>query len=157
MRRSAVISSCGQYRYRLTRGWDDGPTVAWVMLNPSTADAHEDDPTIRKCVGFSRRWGYGSLTVVNLFALRSTDPRALRTAPDPFGPDNVRYVDEALLAADLTVAAWGGGISHAKGRGSIRGRAIRSWPGAKMLGTTKAGEPRHPLMLAYSTPLEPAA
>lgn len=157
MKRSAVISSCGRFRYRLTRGWADGPTVTWVMLNPSTADAHVDDPTIRKCVGFSQRWGYGSLTVVNLFALRSTDPSALRTAPDPFGPDNVRYVDEALLSADLSVVAWGGGISHAKGRGTTRGRAIRSWPGTMMLGTTKAGEPRHPLMLAYSTPLERAA
>src|SRR5687768_14824465 len=79
--RDARFSDCGTYRYNLTRLWDARLIrVCWVMLNPSTADQHEDDATIRRCIGFSRSWGAGALTVVNLFAFRATQPRDLWAA-----------------------------------------------------------------------------
>lgn len=145
--RSAVISPDGIYRYELRRIWGD-PTrlVGWIMLNPSTADADLDDPTIRRCVGFAREWGYGGIVVRNLFALRATDPAALKVHPDPVGPEN----DEWLLAAGqdaLTICAWG---AH----GSLRGRGtgvrdLLTAGGAQLhhLGLTKDGSPRHPLYL----------
>src|SRR5712664_2208515 len=87
--RSAGFSCCGLYRYWLRRHWDaELPPVCFVMLNPSTADAERDDPTIRRCCGFSRRWGYGGIVVVNLYAFRTSDPCCLRNAVHPVGPEN---------------------------------------------------------------------
>jgi len=83
--RSAVLSDCGTYRYSLTRRWSPGPLLGWVMLNPSRADALVDDPTIRRCVGFARRWGFAGIVVRNLYALRATDPRELSRHPAPVG------------------------------------------------------------------------
>src|SRR5437588_2477108 len=92
-RGSAVFSPDGRYRYLLTRRLGRSRRVAtFIMLNPSTADAINNDPTIRKCVGFARRWGCGLLQVVNLFALRATEPRVLRAAADPVGPENSRWI-----------------------------------------------------------------
>ncbi len=92
-RNGAVLSADGVYRYRLWRTWDASkPTLAFLMLNPSTADATEDDPTIRRCLGFAKEWGYGSLVVVNLFALRSPNPDALRENDDPVGPENGEHL-----------------------------------------------------------------
>lgn len=89
---TAGISECGTYRYWLCREWSPGlDSLVWLMLNPSTADATQDDPTIRRCMGFARRWGYGGITVVNLYAYRATNPRDLLTAADPVGPENDRY------------------------------------------------------------------
>ena len=105
----AVFSDDMVYRYRLWRTWDpELPTCLFLMLNPSTADHEQNDPTIRRCLDFAKQWGYGQLLVGNLFALRSTNPQNLRHHPEPTGgPDN----DDALLAmheeANLTVAAWG--------------------------------------------------
>jgi hypothetical protein len=83
--RGATLSDCGRYRYRLWRRWADGPTVLFVMLNPSTADADVDDPTIRRCIGFARSWGAGALEVVNLYAWRATQPAELKAAVGPVG------------------------------------------------------------------------
>ena len=77
------------------------------MLNPSTADAERDDPTIRRCIGFSRAWGFGGAEMVNLFALRSTDPGRLREAADPVGPGNVAHIADAARGATQVIAAWG--------------------------------------------------
>lgn len=151
---SAVISDDGVYRYSLTRRWGDGPSAVFIMLNPSTADATQDDPTIRRCIGFAKREGCASLTVVNLFAYRATDPRALLDAEDPQGPDNSRHITRALLNADLRIAAWGAfQWTH---RERLRRPYVEDWAGGKpllCLGTTSAGAPRHPLYVKGDQPL----
>lgn len=155
MERWADLSECGTYRYRLWRRWDHAlPSVLWVMLNPSTADAEIDDPTIKKCVGFSTRWGAGAIEVVNLFAFRATNPHELTRTDDAAGPRNPRALRAAILAGHgAKIVAWGG---FDRGR-VVANRARRfredvGHHGFKCLGTTKHGQPRHPLMLAYSTP-----
>jgi hypothetical protein len=151
--RGAVIDDTGDYRYALWRAWDANlPWLLWVMLNPSKADALKDDLTICKCVGFSKLWGYGGLYVVNLFALRSTDPKALYSAADPVGPRNDEYIREAADECEGAVCAWG---AH----GALRDRnahvkyLVRQFVRGPVwcLGLTKEGEPRHPGRLGYST------
>ena len=115
--------------------------MTWVMLNPSTADADTDDPTIRRCVGFAQTWGFGAIVVVNLFALRSTDPQRLRTHPDPIGPENDRFIWQATESSLLSVAAWG---NH----GSLRGDEVAAMiPRLQVLKMTGGGQPAHPLYL----------
>src|SRR5436309_3459089 len=105
---AAVISPDGLYRYILTRRWSaEGKTVVFIGLNPSTADDVRDDPTIRRCIGFAKSWGGSTLIMVNLFALRSTDPLALLRASDPVGPQNDSWLRSAVHAADVSIAAWG--------------------------------------------------
>lgn len=156
-RKSAVISECGRYRYALLRRWGDAPTFAtFVLLNPSTADAEQDDPTIRRCIGFAKAWGLAALRVVNVYALRSTDPEALRRADDPVGPLNDRYLTRHAEAARdegmPLVAAWG---AHADPN---RVRQVLALPGMTALtalGTTKDGHPRHPLYLPAAAARHP--
>jgi hypothetical protein len=148
--KTAVISDCGTYRYLLTRTWDGSlPHVGFIMLNPSTANADTDDPTIRRCIGFAKAWGYGGIAVRNLYALRSTDPKALRGHPDPHGPDNYRYV-EAAADDHLTVCAWGANADPIDSRGLID--ALIGWGGRPHhLGLTKDGFPKRPLYLRADT------
>lgn len=105
---TAVYSPCRTYRYALTRQWGDGPAGLFVMLNPSTATAHANDPTVRRCLGFAAREGWRALAVVNLFGLRSTDPAALAAHPDPIGEHNDQVLADHATRADVVVAAWGG-------------------------------------------------
>ena len=151
------------YRYRLTRtAYQENPWLAvhepallWIMLNPSTADETEDDPTIRRLRGFSRRLGYGNFTVVNLYALRSTNPRGLWVAEDPVGPDNDRTIADDAFTSVIDdapiVAAWG---AHARPE---RVAEVLALPhlAARLhcLGVTKSGAPRHPLYLPGDAPL----
>jgi hypothetical protein len=149
--RSAVISDDGQYRYRLDRRWGYGPRAAWVMLNPSTADAEQDDATIRRIRAFSQAWGFSALTVVNLYAWRATDPAELWTAADPVGPDNDRHIVEACVTSHV-IAAWG---AHAR---LDRIREVLALPGMdrlKALALTQSGQPRHPLYLRGNLKPEP--
>lgn len=152
----AWISDDGLYRYRLWRNWDETrPPMAFVMLNPSTADATADDPTIRRCIGFARREGCGGLQVVNLYALRATRPVHLLDHPDPEGPENCAAWAETLYEepAPVVVAAWGagGGMVGLPESKALRG-ASANW---RCLGTTKTGEPRHPLYVRGDQELVP--
>ena len=133
-----------RYRYRLWREWEPSrPRVLWIMLNPSTADEATLDPTIRRCVGFAKAWGFGGIDVVNLYAWRATDPRRLRAAKDPVGPANDEAIAVAVQKAPVVVAAWGNHpMARARGR-AIRLLAARLDKPLWCLGLTGAGEPRH--------------
>lgn len=142
---AAVISDDGLFRYRLSRTWDASlPVVCWVLLNPSTADAERDDPTVRRIRGFSQSWGFGGFVVVNLFAFRATNPKALMGVPDPIGPDNDAAID-AETSDRVTVVAWGTfGKINDRGRDVLRRLAGRG-RGVQCLGVTGTGQPVHPL------------
>jgi hypothetical protein len=148
MEKTASLSADGRYRYRLGRRWADGGTTClFVMLNPSTADATIDDPTIRRCANFARGWGHGALGVVNLYAFRATDPRDLWQAEDPVGPDNDRHIENAIADAAVVICAWG-----AHGHRSGRDRFVCDLIAAAgkvphCLRVTKGGAPEHPLYL----------
>ena len=149
-RSGADFSDDWVYRYRLWREWDDSlPSCLFVMLNPSTADATQDDPTIRRCIDYARRWGYGGLQIGNLFALRATDPHALRKARDPIGPDNNQWLIYMQRATDLTVIAWGTGFCDYLDRAERVLTMLSATSGKVLhcLGTTKNGSPRHPLYM----------
>ncbi len=106
--KDAKLSDDQVYRYQLTRIWDETkPKVLFIMLNPSTADALEDDPTIRRVVNFAESWGYGSVYVANLYAFRSTDPKGLKTTSDPIGPENRQHIQELVGLVDRVIYAWG--------------------------------------------------
>jgi len=158
---TADFSPCGTYRYGLTRRWDEHApstdTVLWLMLNPSTADAHVLDPTIRRCVGFSQLWGYGGLEVANLFALRSTDPSLLYGAErDPVGPRNDAAIIAAARRCELIVVAWGvHGALHRRGDRVLALLAEVEGCVVRCLGTTKHGHPKHPLYVAAATAPRP--
>lgn len=157
MLKGAEISECGTYRWLLWREWDaKKPYMVFIMLNPSTADAVEDDPTIRRCIGFAKREGCGGIEVANLFSLRSTDPAALREHDNPVGPETDSWIEKAARHPDTAyvVAAWG---AHGKlGARDADARMLLHSVGKPLyhLGLTKAGQPKHPLYLKSDTPLE---
>lgn len=146
----AVFSECQRYRYRLWRRWKGPGTskgrVNFILLNPSTADATTDDPTVRRCEGFARSWGYGEIIVTNLFAFRSTDPAALRDTPDPVGPHNDMNINSTAMRSDLIVCAWGAG-------GLLLNRAervcelLRDFELHYLKLTERGKQPSHPLYL----------
>ena len=147
----AEFDPTGAYRYSLWREWDArAPAVAFVMLNPSTADAAKDDPTIRRCASFARSWGYGSLEVVNLFAYRASEPKRLRQTPDPIGPANDDYLVDAADRVQTVVVAWGvhGALMD---RGLEVSRLLAGRSQLHCLGFTQAGQPRHPLYIRRET------
>lgn len=151
---AAVFSEDGAYRYRLRRRWEVGPLVTFVMLNPSTADHEVLDPTVRRCVGFAQREGAGALEVVNVFALRSTDPKALYGHPDPIGPGNDEHILTAAAESRLVIAAWGHHPAKLGGRGEAVRRLLADHGIAlHHLGLTKDSYPRHPLYLPAVAPL----
>lgn len=147
--RAATLDPTKTYRYALSRTWDVGRPVLWIMLNPSVADADHDDPTIRRCTGFAARWGYPGIEVVNLFAYRATDPRALLANHDPVGPDNDLAIQDAAARAGIIVAAWGAFAQHYD-RVQMVLLLLRRYA-LHTLGLTKDGHPRHPLYVARST------
>lgn len=140
----AVFSPCRQWRYELWRRWAPGPFVQFIGLNPSTADEVQDDPTVRRCIAYSKRWGFSALCMTNLFAWRSTDPRGMKAAVDPVGPANDETLTRIAGLAGLVIAAWG---VH----GTFAGRAdhvLKILPVRPLcLAKTKDGHPGHPLYL----------
>jgi hypothetical protein len=154
-RGDAAFSADRAYRYRLRRWWDPARSpCAFVLLNPSTADERRDDPTIRRCVGFARVGGFGSAVVVNLFALRATDPRVLVAARDPVGSGNDAAIVAAAREAAAIVIGWGAwGERFGDRVAAVRALLAPFRARLFALGWTRSGEPRHPLYLPRETPL----
>jgi len=155
--KGAILSDDGLYRYKLNREWAPSlQKMVWIMLNPSTADAEVDDPTIRRCMGFAKREGCGGIEVINLYALRATNPKELRTHSDPEGPDNLETWEQVLSGhSGPVVAGWG-----ASSPGHLPGSRAAMWwlsqpMGAQCVGVTKQGHPRHPLYVKGDAPLIP--
>lgn len=153
VRRWAELSADGEHRLLLGRVWDDDlPLVAFIGLNPSTADATEDDPTIRRCIGLARAWGYGGVLVANLFTFRAADPRLLAACKTPliFGADNA--LRDVAGRGALVIEAWGG---HAMASSTGRDRHVRALLAGRapraVLGLTQDGAPRHPLYAPAGT------
>lgn len=149
----AVYSECETYRYRLTRRWAASPALAFIMLNPSTADERRNDPTIARCEKRARNLAYGGVDIVNLFAYRATRPIDLKAAVDPEGPENLRLLHIAAEEAGCVVAAWG---VHGAFRGQ-EDRVRNHLKGVPLyaLGETQAGHPRHPLYMRSDAVLQP--
>jgi hypothetical protein len=142
MQKAAKLSACGRYRYALSRIWDANLGYAmFVGLNPSKADAVNDDPTLRRCMAFAEAWRYGAVCMANLFAFRATKPADMMAAPDPIGPDNDRYLRKMAEEARVVIACWG-----VHGRHLGRDRQVREMlPNMHYLRLTKRGYPSHPL------------
>lgn len=142
---NARFSRCRKYRYSLDRSWDTGSGKAvFIGLNPSTADAQVDDPTIRRCVGFARAWGCRSMQIVNLFAFCATRPEELKRAALPIGRNNDARITDALADARIGIACWGNHGTHQARAEKIR----RRHPDLHCLGINKSGQPKHPLYIA---------
>jgi hypothetical protein len=147
----AQYSDCERYRYTLTRTWDaNGPRVAFVMLNPSTATEIQNDPTVERCERRARTLGFGAFRVCNIFAFRATDPRNMRAQTDPIGQHNDTAIIDACTWADQIICAWGTHGAHLN-----RGPQIETLLRAQSkplhhLGLSKAGHPKHPLYIGYA-------
>lgn len=152
MERTALISSCERYRFRLGRRWAEGDAVLFIMLNPSTADADNDDPTIRRCIGFAKSWGFGAMHVGNLFALRATDPRTLLWTPEPIvHPLNIAHLGDMAKASRLVVCAWGNApiVNRIlKRKDMVHYRPLAGIVDPHYIDLGKDGTPKHPLYLS---------
>jgi len=142
----AIFDEDRVYRYVLWRRWGIGPAVVWIMLNPSTADETDLDPTLRRCQDFTMRWGHPAMVILNLYGLRSTDPKGLWEVDDPYGPDNLRHIEEQCKDAALVVLGWG---TNAKPEAVARVLSVLRDLGVETfcLRRTKEGHPEHPLYL----------
>ena len=157
--RGTFFSADRVYRYTLWREWGTGTLpilqpnhgansyVMFIGLNPSTADETKDDPTIRKCIGFAKRWGFGSLCMTNLFAYRSTDPRKMKDHPNPIGDDNDLWLACCARSAGMIVAAWGRDGQHLKRDLAV----MQILKDVHCLGLNNDGSPKHPLYVPYGT------
>lgn len=149
--KGAIFSPNRQYRYSLTRSWTDlfdeeSAQVLYICLNPSTADDKQDDPTIRRCVGFAEREGFKVMELVNIFAIRSTDPGILKIHTDPVGPDNDEFILSAAARSEKIIIAWG---NH----GLVNDRhsevlALLTDFELHCFGKNDCGCPKHPLYLS---------
>jgi len=146
----ADFSDCGAYRYRLWRRWGEGGKVTFVMLNPSTADATRNDPTIERCHRRAVAMGFSALDVVNIFGYRATDPKDLKRATEPIGKDNDKAIITSLKDAEMTICAWGSHGDHLNRHEAIRRLLKDNNLAAHVLSLTTKGQPGHPLYLSYS-------
>lgn len=150
----AVLSDDGLYRYLLRRTWAfKHPRALFIMLNPSTADAYKDDPTIRSCVRLTNALGYGSLEVVNLFAWRATNPADLPSPSRALGSNNPRTIEAAVQRCDVTICAWGAHPYADKNAPGVLDIVSLHRPAAYCFGKTKSGAPKHPLYIKTGAPL----
>jgi len=141
MKKEAILSEDHKYRYQLSRIWDEElPSILFIMLNPSIADAKDDDPTIRRVVNFAKSWGYGGVYVGNLYAFRSTDPKGLRDIEDPVGEDNITHVQSLLPLVNKVIYAWG---HNEKEPTWLREMVEKPY----CIDVSKKGIPKHPLYL----------
>lgn len=153
---SACISDCGHFRYSLTRVWDEAkPMIAFIGLNPSTADESEDDNTIRKCVKFARRDGFGSLCMINLFAFRATQPADMKRHGMPIGRDNDRTILETVNLCNRVVACWGNPGSWMSRDKAVCKMLEKHGVALYCLEVTKSGQPKHPLYIKDSQAFMP--
>ncbi len=155
---SAIISPCGTWRYRLEREvQDNGLVYGYFGVNGSTATADEDDHTVRKWFGFTSRNDGRRFIVGNPFAYRATDVRELATAADPIGPENAMHLAAIIADADILVPCWGSRTKipqHLRYRlTALKDQLVASGKPVRIFGLTKGGDPLHPLMLSYDTPL----
>ncbi len=151
MIKGAIIDDTRKYRYLLTRIWDmDLAPAVFIMLNPSTADAEIDDPTIKRCMNFAKAWGCGGIKVVNVFAYRTTNPKALLNTKDPVGDKNEMLIKETIVNAGLIILAWGSSCTKLKS-GYRKVKDILKDYEIYCLGITKDGFPKHPLYLKSTT------
>jgi hypothetical protein len=162
---TAAFSPCGQYRWWLERVWEPvAPRLIFIGLNPSRADGRRDDPTLRRLLGFARRWGYGALEVLNLFARVSPSPAVLRRAADPVGADSDDWICRRLgVHPEATLwLGWGNqGAWRERDRGVLallhQHPKFQAHDHLWALGLTAAGQPRHPLYVAGDVALQPLA
>ena len=154
---AAGFSEDRRYRYWLTRRWGPGPALMFVSLHPSAADEHHDDPTTRRVVRFARAFGYDAVTLMNLYAAATPEPKELAGMDDPVGPDNDDQLDRAAAEHDVIVFAWGADADPARATAV----ATRLWRIAgeaggtvAVLGWASGNQPRHPLYLRADTPLQ---
>lgn len=148
LRNSALFSDDRIYRYELWRIWDDSkPYAMFIGLNPSTADEVKNDPTVRRCIRFSMDWGYGALCMTNIFAYRATDPRVMKRADEPVGPENDSTLVKIASGAGIIIGAWG---NHGSYMDRDR-RVLDILPEIHHLGLTMRGKPKHPLYLPSNT------
>jgi hypothetical protein len=157
----ATLSACGRWRYDLTRRWSPGPAVLWVGLNPSRADAVADDHTLRRIMTFSRQGGFGAVVLINLYALRATNPAELARHSDPVGPDNDCYLAAHAARHDVVVVAWGTTRVFPGREGQRRHQtrieavlAILEGKELCCVGRTRHGHPRHPSRVGAVAALE---
>ena len=150
--RTAALSKDGVYRFALSRSFKPGSkSMIWIMLNPSTADAEVDDPTIRRCMGYAQDWGFDSMTVVNLFPLRATDPKELTTHTEPKDilKLNLGYIESECYWSQpsLVVAAWGTHGALLRRNKLVIDRLTALGVSLHVLGLTEDRHPKHPLYL----------
>ena len=153
---NAVFSSDRRYRYWLEAKLSDADGICmFLMLNPSTADEVQSDPTVTRAKGFARSWGYGTLWVCNIFGLRATQPAVLRRDPEPIGDDNDEHILDRALMADALVCAWGNHGEHLDRGSQVMNMLESHAPGVRMghLGMTLKNQPKHPLYLRADTQL----
>lgn len=143
---SATADIRGDYRYSLTRVWDAAlSTITFVLLNPSTADAQQLDPSLRRCVNFAKREGFGGMAILNLYAFRTKSPKLMRAAADPVGPENDRVLGGVT---GTVVAGWGNNADPAR-----VAQVVKLLPPLQALGVNLGGQPTHPLYVSDHAPL----
>lgn len=154
-RSEAVYSDCESYRYLLTRVWAAGPKALFIMLNPSTATEVQNDPTVERCERRARALGFGAFRVTNIFAYRATDPKVMRAAADPIGPENDAAILLSLNWADQVICGWGNHGLHLDRGARVHALLSAAKVPLLHLGLTAQHQPRHPLYVGYDQKPEP--